>query len=235
MARINTILRETALPNFVTLTFPDLFPTFAAAKRAIDVLGKRWKRRWPSTAILWRMEAIDRKSGSMVGQVAPHFHLMVWGEFDAAKANEDWFEVCGNSDYAHFKHGCDVQELDSWKSAMAYVAKYISKIDDEASEGRCWGIINRKALPVDKHPVRVRLTWREAWALRRTIRKAIAAKTGRKVKCAQTLYTSDPESLLRFVAMLRGGRHVTRRDDKPTPLRPSMAAYTYHAKSNRTT
>lgn len=206
MARINTVLRSAALPCFVTLTFPDLFPTFSQAKKRLDVLGKRWRRRWPKTAILWRMEAIDRKSGSMAGQIAPHFHLMVWGEFDAALANEDWFSICGNDDYAHFRHGCDCQELRNWQEAMGYLAKYLSKVSDAACEGRCWGVLNAKALPIDRTPVRVRLTWREAWSLRRTIRKAIAVKIGRKVTCAQTLYTADPESLLRFVAMLRGIR-----------------------------
>jgi hypothetical protein len=222
MERINTICRGATLPYFVTLTFPDLFPTWEQAKRAIDVLGKRWKRRWPETAVLWRMEAMDRKSGSMAGQVAPHFHMMVWGEFDAEKAREDWFELCGNSEYAHWRHGCDAQQVESWKQATCYVSKYISKLSDEAGEGRCWGIINRKALPVDKHPVRVRLTWREAWALRRTIRKAIAAKTGRKVKCAQTLYTSDPESLLKFLAMLRGRRW---RERDGAPQQPTRAQH----------
>jgi hypothetical protein len=164
------------------------------------------------------MEAIDRKSGSMAGQVAPHFHLMVWGEFDAARANEDWFEVCGNDDYAHFRHGCDVQELRTWQEAMGYIAKYLSKESDAECEGRCWGVINRKAMPCDRKPVRARLTWREAWALRRTVRKAIAAKIGRPVKHAQSLYTSDPESLLRFLAIMRG-----KRPKKDAPQQPTCA------------
>lgn len=140
----------------------------------------------------------------MAGQVAPHFHLMVWGEFDAERARLDWFEICGNDEYAHFRHGCDVQQLKTWKEAMGYVAKYLSKLSDAECEGRCWGILNADAMPLDRNPVRIRLTWREAWKLRRTVRKAIAAKIGREVKHAQTLYTSDPESVLRFLAMLRG-------------------------------
>lgn len=206
MARINTIIRTAPLPCFVTLTFPDLFPTWEIGKRAIDTLGKRWRRRWPSTAVLWRMEAIDRKSGSSAGQVAPHFHLMVWGEFDAEKAKLDWFEICGNSEYAHYRHGCDVQELRNWREAMGYVAKYLSKESDAVCEGRCWGLLNRKALPVDRSPVRVRLSWKEAWALRRLIRKAIASKIGRTVKHAQSLYTEDAECLLKFLALIRGNR-----------------------------
>lgn len=206
MARINTVIQMAALPCFLTLTFPDLFPTWAQAKKAIDVLGKRWRRRWPQTAILWRMEAIGRKSGSQAGQVAPHFHLMVWGKFDAELARVDWFEICGNSEYAHYRHGCDVQELRNWQEAMGYVAKYLSKESDAACEGRCWGLLNRKALPVDRRPVRVRLSWREAWILRRIIRKAIAVKIGRKVKHAQSLYSDDAECLLRFIAVMRGKR-----------------------------
>lgn len=226
MARINTVLRSSPLPCFVTLTFPDLFPDFKDAKKKLDTLGKRWKRRYPNTAVLWRMEAIDRKSGSSVGQVAPHFHCMVWGEFDFEQAKLDWFEVCGNSEYAHYRHGTDCQELRTWQEAMGYLAKYLSKESDAACEGRCWGVINRQALPVDRRPVRVRLSWREAWSLRRLIRRAIAAKVGRPVKHAQSLYTADPECLLRFLLIMRkkprfgvGPQQETRSDQWRSILR----------------
>jgi len=204
--KIHTIERAASMPHFVTLTFPDLFPTFEDAKRKLTVLFKRWKRRWPKTAAIWRLETVARKSGSMAGQIAPHFHLLVWGKFDAKQARDDWFEVCGSDEYAHFRHGTDVGKLmDDWKQAAAYCAKYCAKESDVASEaGRIWGVHNRAALPVDREPVVMRLTLPEAFACRRLVRRAIKAKTGKVARLAQSLYTGDPESFLRFICARRG-------------------------------
>lgn len=206
MRLIHTVERSTKMPVFVTLTFPDLFPEFADAKRRLDTLFKRWKRRWPGTSCIWRMETVARKSGSNEGQIAPHFHLLVWGEFDGEKARSDWFEVCGSDEYAHFRHGTKADKLmEDWKQAAYYCAKYCAKETDAAvAGGRIWGIHNRAALPVDREPVVMRLTLPEAFGLRRLIRRAIKAKTGRVSRCAQSLYTSDPESLLRWVCARRG-------------------------------
>lgn len=206
--KIHTVHRQASLPCFVTLTFPDLFPTFEDARRALDTLFKRWKRRWPGVSVLWRIEAKARQSGSQAGNVAPHFHMLVWGaDFDGDKARLDWFEVCKSDEYAHWRHGYDgAMQLESWEKAAAYCAEYCAKKSNAEAPGRQWGMHNRKAFPRDEEPIRVRLSWREAWTLRRTIRKAVAAKIGRKVKCAQSLYTSDPVSLLRFLALLRGKR-----------------------------
>lgn len=217
---IHTVRRASALPCFVTLTFPDMFPTFEDAKKKIDTLFKRWKRRWPGVSALWRVEAKARRSGSQSGNVAPHFHMLVWGAgFDGEKARLDWFEICGNDEYAHWRHGYNgAVELSSWEKCAAYCAEYCAKKGNLDAPGRQWGVHNRRALPVDRNPVRVRLTWREAWALRRTIRKAIAAKIGREVKHAQSLFTPDPESLLKFLAILRG-----KRPNKDAPQQTSRA------------
>lgn len=195
--RVHTIRRDAVAPNFVTLTFPDLFPDQATAKVRLQTLFKRWRRRWKKTSALWRMEVIERKSGGSKGQVAPHFHLIVWGEFDAVQASQDWFEVCGSNDYAHLKHGADAQPLKCWQSAVCYVAKYCAKVDPEStSEGRCWGIANRAAFPVDREPVRIGCTLGEATKLRRWIRHRMQSFRGpvpaRKISAPLTLFSENP-------------------------------------------
>lgn len=192
LERIHTIKRNALLPKFVTLTFPDFFPDQKTAKRRLDTLFKRWRRRWSGTSAVWRMEVIDRKSGNSKGQVAPHFHLLVWGEFDVSVASQDWFEVCGASDYAHLKHGTDGEELRSWRGAVHYCAKYLAKADDAfATEGRVWGVHNRNALPVAAAD-RIELTPAQAWRVRRTARKLIR-KRSQKISVPAMIFTESPQ------------------------------------------
>jgi hypothetical protein len=193
LERIHRIERVAPLPHFVTLTFPDLFPDQKTAKRKLDTLFKRWKRRWPNSSAIWRMEVIDRKSGANKGQVAPHFHLLVWGEFDGEQAARDWFEVNGGSEYAHLRHGTKAEPLKSWKGAVHYCAKYCAKKDDSfESEGRVWGVHNRTALPEDRVPVRVPLSPRQAFAFRRLVRRRLRSQSSRKKMIPLTVFTNDP-------------------------------------------
>lgn len=68
------------LPLFVTLTYPNIFPDDPVRwKRDMDTFGKRFRRAFPKAAFVWRMEVVPRKSGSMEGELAPHFHLLLWG------------------------------------------------------------------------------------------------------------------------------------------------------------
>jgi len=171
LCKIHTVRRDAALPKFVTLTFPDFFPTPAQAKKVLDNLFKRWKRKWPKTSAIWRMEEIDRKSGANAGQVAPHFHLLVWGHFDAVTAARDWFEVNGESDYAHLSHGTDAQDLESWGGAVFYCAKYIAAVDESPRQsGRTWGTHNKAALPTGPVSRRV-VPLHEAFRILRLTRK----------------------------------------------------------------
>jgi hypothetical protein len=194
MERIHRVKQTAALPHFVTLTFPDFFPDQKTAKRRLDTLFKRWKRRWPNTAAIWRMEVINRKSGANAGQVAPHFHLLVWGQFDGKQAAQDWFEVNGSSDYAHLKHGTDAEPLESWRGAVSYCAKYCAKSDDAfETDGRVWGVHNRDAMPEDRAPVKVPLSPRQAWSFRRIVRRYFAAAFGRRIRMPATIFTDSPE------------------------------------------
>jgi len=72
--------RRDLLPVFVTLTYPDNFPGDPAVwKEHLKIWLKRLKREHPKAAGFWKLELKARKSGQSVGQVAPHFHLLMWG------------------------------------------------------------------------------------------------------------------------------------------------------------
>jgi hypothetical protein len=68
------------LPVFVTLTYPDGFP--GDPRRWKDDLKawlKRVVRQFPECAGFWKLELKRRQSGTNEGEVAPHFHLLLWG------------------------------------------------------------------------------------------------------------------------------------------------------------
>ncbi len=73
-------LRREAEPVFVTLTYPDSFPTYSADyKRHLELFSQRLRRRWPEMALIWKLEFQDRKSGENKGKIAPHYHLILYG------------------------------------------------------------------------------------------------------------------------------------------------------------
>jgi hypothetical protein len=73
-------LDASLVPLFVTLTYPDSFPTYHEEfKTHLDLLGQRIRRRWPEAFIVWKLEFKERQSGANKGKVAPHYHLFVYG------------------------------------------------------------------------------------------------------------------------------------------------------------
>lgn len=83
--KLNQVDNQAPLPYFVTLTFPDecfldSVTEFAkVAKRHLDVWFKRLHRVAPEAAAFWKLEWKARKSGSHLGKLFPHFHLLIWG------------------------------------------------------------------------------------------------------------------------------------------------------------
>ncbi len=68
------------LPWFITLTYPDGFPGDPRRWKAdLKAWFKRLARQFPDAAGFWKLELKPRLSGTNVGQVAPHFHLLLWG------------------------------------------------------------------------------------------------------------------------------------------------------------
>jgi len=149
---------------FTTLTYPDSFETSledgATWKYHINKLSKRLARAFPDMCFLWRLELIDRKSGAFVGELRPHFHLLMFnlrkdGFRTRKRLNKfrrwlavAWWEVVGTGDEKHLRAGTSVEVVRSWKQVVSYTAKYVAKVDDRdytetpLEVGRWWGIVN---------------------------------------------------------------------------------------------
>jgi hypothetical protein len=73
-------VEQSAVPIFVTLTYPDNFPAYREDyKGHLEAFCDRIQRRWPAAAIIWKLEFKARKSGKNKGKIAPHYHLFLFG------------------------------------------------------------------------------------------------------------------------------------------------------------
>lgn len=177
---------------FVTLTYPDVFPVEDPEQwdRHFEAFRDRFERRFPTYRAIWRKEFQDRKSGLYKGQIAPHFHLIIFTNIDPDTGHMDaiadtlygelspmWHEVVNSYDPEHLRHGAHVAAVRSRKHAYAYVSKYVAKIEDDNYEfGRRWGRIGR----FNTDPsIEIMLNREEYFQLRRIIKRWLK-KRGRK-------------------------------------------------------
>lgn len=202
MLRKTGMLRQLKNPYFVTLTYPGYFDHSPDRVKAhLFALKKRIKRRFPQMAMIWRMELKRRKTGASVGEIVPHFHLLLWGmqifEADMLKAMKHlWFEVAQSypdhpapimptiddkstpdldamtTDQRNFyEHGVDVEQLFNFRHTLSYVSKYAAKEEDDES-GSYWGRRWGICGRVDlSASYTVKLTLKQHYALRRAVRK----------------------------------------------------------------
>ena len=185
LMRLLATLQQTALPVFVTLTYPGVFPDQPAEyKGHWRAWVKRLRRRWPSAALVWRLEF--QKRG------AAHFHAFVWGvNYGDLRpwAAGAWYEVVGSGDLRHLAAGVRVEEVRSWRGVSSYASKYLAKVDGQivTGVGRWWGVENRAGLP-EAVQVVVSLSHQEAQTLLRYWRRFAKLKSrdykGLTVFCA---------------------------------------------------
>jgi len=154
-------LEKAKRPLFFTLTYPDEFLNqFDGHELKEKHLKNFWKRMeygFDNLSCIWKLEYKPRKSGENVGELYPHFHLMVWGLYDddifvlrdiVARA---WWEVCGKLSDDHLEAGTRVERMRSEKGTMFYLAKYMGKMEGEDLQvGRWWGVKGRNELPLAK-------------------------------------------------------------------------------------
>jgi len=168
---------------FLTLTYPDVFPTDPQRwKRDLDVFLKRLKRQYPGAVCVWRLEWKERLSGENVGKVAPHFHIIALGipRMSLRWLSVSWFETVGSGDDRHLGAGTQAQRIRHRRGIMYYAAKYMAKVAESPDfwTGRVWGIVGRDLLPVVL--VSFVLDWSAFYRLRRVMRGWLERKTGRK-------------------------------------------------------
>jgi len=158
---IASVRRDADLPLFVTLTYPDKFPTVERAKRDLKVFEQRLERKFPMVGYIWKLEPQLRG--------APHYHLLVWGPdvvelFGWVVIN--WYEIAGDGDMNHFRFHSGllpgskpcVAKVRSWRGVWSYAAKYLGKTFEVADwgkqwTGRFWGVGNRQNIPFGEKKV----------------------------------------------------------------------------------
>ena len=145
-------LKRTEVSLFVTMTYPDAFERNPRKVKAhLATFCKRLLREFPDAIVLWRMEPKVRKSGASAGEIAPHFHLLIWN-VDYKLLREwiplNWYQVVGSGDEKHLAAGTSVERVRSSRGVMHYTTKYIAKSDSYVMPGwgRYWGVVNRKLL-----------------------------------------------------------------------------------------
>jgi hypothetical protein len=155
MYTIASIKRDAELPCFVTLTYPNDFPSPAESKKHLVIFFKRLRRAFGQVGIIWKLEPQERG--------APHYHLLVWNVplHDLAMFTvTSWFEIAGNGDNNHLMfhlgllHGSKpcVQQVRSWRGVWSYASKYLGKTFEVSGweniwTGRYWGVVNRDEIP----------------------------------------------------------------------------------------
>ena len=154
MQKIACVRRDASLPVFVTLTYPDNFPSPKQSKAHLDTFLKRLKRAIPQAGLIWKLEPQLRG--------APHYHMIVWG--CDAKSLKDfvpgaWFDIAGGGDQNHLlfhqgklKNKHCVSQVRSYKGVMSYASKYLGKTFEVAGwnsleVGRFWGVVMPSNIP----------------------------------------------------------------------------------------
>lgn len=156
-ARLRTDAVSAAL--FVTLTYPDGWPSLAECKRHLAAWWKRCRRSFPFASAIWRMEPQTGFRGGE-GRGAPHFHLVVFGVsfIDRDWLSRTWYEVVGSDDERHLRAGTSVEKVKAGRSVLGYIAKEMTA--EKAGEfrdgatgepvthtGRLWGKLSGCDLP----------------------------------------------------------------------------------------
>ncbi len=84
------------LPYFMGNTCPDKVPDADHVIRAWAKFTRRFERRFPQGALLWRKEIKDRKSGTCLGQWVPHFHSFAYNcahKFEFQEERGEWVQL----------------------------------------------------------------------------------------------------------------------------------------------
>lgn len=206
-ARNRMIQRMASLvtyPDFwQDFTFPDCVmggKTVEARSALSSKVLKRFKRRiercFKGTWGIWRREWEPRRSGSLFGELCPHFHMlltipvgnkedyqriciivaMIWvGCIDSEEPLESEWKRKATMVSTHRK---SYRWLENHKMAQVYVSKYLAKTAESGqhSKGRYWGKIG---CPPIGEPVKVRMTSSEAKIIRRLFRRKVGKRSGR--------------------------------------------------------
>lgn len=185
-------IRRDAIPVFVTLTYPGEYPASSRVwKRDLNVLaGRLYRASRGRLGLLWKLEPQERG--------APHYHVFAYGVVNLRRFQQwlslAWYEVVGSGDPRHLRAGTRVEVLRSHRGAMAYAAKYMTKLIEGGGwdePGRYWGIINRDAIPWGEVLI-ADISTAFAHRLKRWLRRSTGYKHISSL--GQTFWVDSPES-----------------------------------------
>lgn len=149
LMRLHASIDRTAVrvkPLFITLTYPEVFPDNSRVYKAdLNRMLQWFRRNYPETGIIWRLEYQERG--------APHYHLMVFRHcyIPHQKVARAWYRATQCRAEETLKAGTETKAIRSWAGVMFYASKYMSKTADnppDARPGRLWGVHCRAALPI---------------------------------------------------------------------------------------
>ena len=184
MDKLNQVDQAKLAPHkyFTTLTYADFDHDrrkWNAHRRAFE---KRIKRRYDIQAMVWKLEPQKR--------LAPHFHYLIFAheEIDNDELAQCWHDIAGQNNPDHLAwHRGDLgngnkpctTKIEYFDGVKSYVSKYCSKeIEGDTLPawwrgGRFWG--GMQDLPITIETVEI--TPREAFDIRRVMRKLYESKT----------------------------------------------------------
>lgn len=143
---------------FVTLTYPQVFPSAVESKRHRKLFLQRFRRAYGRVCVIWKLE--PQKRG------APHYHLLLFmpSSYCLQTLNSwiahNWYEVVGSEDKKHLEWHLGglgrgnkpcAEPIRDWGGVASYAAKYLGKMCTSkgwGDPGRFWGIESREQLPV---------------------------------------------------------------------------------------
>ena len=129
--------------TFITLTYPEKFPTSSEVYKAhLKEWRRRFERRFGKVQGVWRLE--------FQGRGAPHFHIM-YLDCPFIPIHDlcwEWKSITHTYDMAHEQNGVDLKLITDAKESRLiakYLSKYIAKVDKRTVKdgrehtGRYWG------------------------------------------------------------------------------------------------
>lgn len=165
-------------------------------RRFKQYLHKKWNIQF-----VWKREFQDRKSGSLKGDVIPHFHIIFTGLTESRLQNFErvmvqimsaWVKIMGSEMPKAYKVAINQEsyrKIENSRHARIYIGKYFGKVQEHLPEGvsigRCWG--RSQDLP-QYEGVRIPINRNESVIFRRFLcRMKRLKKSGNQVLTAQVL------------------------------------------------
>jgi len=113
-------------PVFITLTYMEKWPNAEQAKNNLRAFLERVRRKYKNASGIWRMEFQERG--------APHFHIIFFDLpfWKKESVQEVWADIIGEKGRKPFTR---IEMVRSHKGLMAYVSKYVAKLQDDGVSG----------------------------------------------------------------------------------------------------